>query len=78
MAVKIKLMRIGKKKSPKYRIVVAEERGKREGKYLEKIGFYDPVPNPHILKIDKERFNYWRSKGAKISEGIEKLIKSLK
>lgn len=78
MAVKIRLSRIGKKKAPKYRIIVADEREKREGRYIENIGFYDPIPNPYILKINEERLNFWLNKGAQLSCGLLKLIKSKK
>lgn len=76
MAVKIRLTRIGKKNSPKYRIVVTDEKRKRDGKYIEKIGFYDPIPEPYVLKIDKEKLNNWLKKGAQPSEGVRKLLKS--
>lgn len=77
MAVKIRLTRIGKKDDPKYRIVVIEESKKREGRYIEKIGFYDPIPNPHILKIDRLKLENWLKKGAQISEGVRKLLKNV-
>ena len=77
MAVAIKLIRIGKKANPSYRIVAIDKREKRNGPYLEKIGFYNPVPNPPVLSINKERFDYWLTKGAELSEGIIKLKKHL-
>ncbi len=76
MAVKIKLSRMGKKNDPKYRIVVMEEGKRRDGKYIEKIGYYDPVANPHILTLDKERLNAWIKNGAQLSDGMDKLMKS--
>lgn len=78
MPVAIKLMRIGKKASPSYRIVAIDKKKKRNGPYLEKIGFYNPIPNPPILNIDQARFDYWVSKGAELSEGIVKLKKQLR
>lgn len=75
MAVKIRLTRIGKRNDPKYRIIVVEESKKRDGKYVEKIGFYDPIPQPHILTIDKEKLRSWVKKGAQLSEGMLKLTK---
>ncbi|HLD26519.1 MAG TPA: 30S ribosomal protein S16 [Patescibacteria group bacterium] len=75
MAVKIRLTRVGKRNNPKYRIVVIEESKKRDGKYVEKIGFYDPVPKPHILTIDQDKLHEWIKKGAQLSEGMHKLIK---
>ncbi len=78
MAVKIRLMRFGKRNDPKYRIIVIEEGKKREGKYIEKIGFYDPMPNPHVLKIDQQKLQNWLKKGAQTSNGMNKLLKSWK
>ncbi len=75
MALKIKLTRIGKRNDPKYRIVVMERKKKRDGKYIEKIGFYDPVPNPHVLTINQDKLNTWIKKGAQLSEGMLKLTK---
>lgn len=73
MPAAIKLMRIGKKGNPSYRIVVMDKRKKRTGSYLEKIGFYNPLTNPAELSIDNDRYDYWISKGAVVSEGIRKL-----
>lgn len=78
MAVAIKLFRFGKKNQPFFRIVVANKRDKRDGKYIEIIGFYNPLKNPYELKINEERFKYWLNKGAVLSKGLEKLIKSKK
>ncbi len=75
MAVKIRLARIGKRSLPKYRVIVIEETKKRDGRYIEKIGFYDPIPNPHILEVDKEKLQSWISKGAIVSEGARRLLK---
>lgn len=75
MAVKIRLTRLGKKNSPKYRIIVVEEGKKRDGAYIEKIGFYDPIPQPHILTIDTVRLDDWLKKGAILSEGAHRLLK---
>ena len=69
----IRLMRIGKKAKPSYRIVVVDKRKKRSGSYIEKIGFYNPLSNPADLSLDTKRFAYWIGKGAIISEGIKKL-----
>jgi len=73
MPAAIKLMRIGKRGKPNYRIVVMDKRKKRTGAYLEKIGFYNPLTNPPELSIDKKRFDYWLERGAVPSEGIIKL-----
>lgn len=75
MSVKIKLSRIGKKNAPQYRIVVMEESKRRDGKYIENIGFYNPVANPHILEVDKEKLTSWMKKGAQMSDGVAKLLK---
>ncbi len=75
MAVTIRLMRFGKPKTPFYRIVVLDKRKKRDGAYIEKIGQYDPLKNPYELSLSKSRFDYWKSVGAQMSEGLAKLIK---
>ncbi|HLL60846.1 MAG TPA: 30S ribosomal protein S16 [Candidatus Nitrosocosmicus sp.] len=76
MAVKIKLARMGKKGAPKYRIVVMEESKRPTGRYIEKIGFYDPLPNPHILTIDNDKLQSWIKNGAQMSDGVSKLMKN--
>jgi len=76
MSTVIRLTRIGKRSSPKYRIVVTERRSKRDGKYIEKIGFYDPIPQKHILTVDKAKLKEWINKGAQPSDGIARLLKS--
>lgn len=78
MAVAIKLYRIGKKGEPSYRIVVSNKKYKANGKYIEEIGFYNPLKEPAIFKLKKDRYQYWLSKGAIISEGVEKLLKNKK
>lgn len=71
-------MRFGKRKNPTYRVVVLDKRKKRDGSYIEKIGFYNPMSNPAQLDLDTERFEAWRAKGAEISEGMRKLLKNRK
>lgn len=78
MAVTIRLMRFGKKSRPSYRVVVLDKRKKRDGAYLEKIGFYNPMTQPATLQIDKNKFKDWIKKGAQTSEGIRKLLKKFK
>ena len=78
MAVAIKLIKYGKKGQPSYRIVAIDKREKRNAPYIEKIGFYNPLTNPPVLTINQERYSYWLSKGAEISEGILKLQKNLR
>ena len=78
MAVAIKLIRFGKKGSPTYRIVAIDKREKRNGPYIEKLGFYNPKLNPPELNLKRDRFDYWIMKGAELSEGIVKIKKLLK
>lgn len=78
MAVALRLYRLGKKHNPFYRIVAINKQNKRNGLYLESIGFYNPMTDPYVFKLDKDRFNYWRSRGAVISEGLEKLLRRVK
>ena len=74
MAVKLRLMRIGKKKQPSYRVVVMDERAPRDGRYIEQIGRYDPRQQPSLVEIDNERAVDWLSKGAQPTETVEKLL----
>lgn len=71
--VKIRLARFGAKNDPKFRIVVTPARTKREGRFLEILGYYIPDKNP-TFKINLERYNFWSEKGAKPSEAVLKLI----
>lgn len=72
--VKIRLSRIGSKKKPFYRIVAADVRSPRDGKFLEILGHYDPRKKPHELKIDIERVQAWMDNGAKATNRVSKLI----
>ncbi len=74
MAVKIRLTRIGKKRQPSYRVVVADSRGPRDGRYIEQIGRYDPRQEPSLVEIDAERAAYWIARGAQPSPQAKKLI----
>ncbi len=69
----IRLTCIGRKKKPFYRVVVTDSRKRRDGGWIESIGYYNPLSEPKDIKIDKERLNYWKSVGAKMSERVEKL-----
>ncbi len=69
-------MRFGKKKVPFYRIVALDKRQKRDGAYIEKVGLYNPLEKEKNIRINKERFDYWKSKGAQLSEGFERLLKN--
>ncbi|MCY4261983.1 MAG: 30S ribosomal protein S16 [Candidatus Dadabacteria bacterium] len=72
--VKIRLSRIGSKKRPFYRIVAADVRSPRDGKFLEILGHYDPRRKPHELKVDMERVKAWMDNGAKTTNRVNKLI----
>ena len=74
MAVKIRLTRKGKKKQPSYRVVVADSRAPRDGRYIEQIGRYDPLQEPSEVVIDNERAAYWLSVGAQPSDAVRKLL----
>ena len=76
MAVKIRLRRMGKKKSPFYRIVVADSRDKRDGRFIEEIGTYDPNQEPSAYKIDEEAARKWLSVGAQPTDVVAKLLKN--
>ena len=75
MAVKIRLKRLGKKRAPHYRIVVADSRTKRDGRVIEEIGRYVPTENPSFIEVDSERAQYWLSVGAQPTEQVEALLK---
>ncbi len=75
MAVTLRLYRMGKKNSPVYRIVAIDKRKKRNGTYVDIIGFYNPVSNPSVLQTDQKKIDAWLKKGATISEGLTKLLK---
>lgn len=75
MAVKIRLKRIGAKKAPFYRVVVADSRYPRDGRFLEEIGYYDPNTNPVNIKIDAEKAKDWLSKGAQPTDTARALLK---
>ncbi len=75
MAVKIKLQRLGKIRTPHYRIVIADARTKRDGKVIENIGIYEPKREPSIIKINAERAQYWLSVGAQPTEAVAALLK---
>lgn len=75
MAVKIRLKRLGKKKAPFYRIVVADERSPRDGKNIDEIGTYDPNQDPAVVKIDEEAAKKWIANGAKPTDVVARLFK---
>ncbi|WP_351223526.1 30S ribosomal protein S16 [Streptomyces sp. NPDC002133] len=75
MAVKIKLKRLGKIRSPHYRIVVADSRTRRDGRAIEEIGLYQPTYNPSRIEVDSERAQYWLSVGAQPTEPVLAILK---
>lgn len=76
MAVKIRLKRMGQKKAPFYRIVVADARAPRDGKFIEEIGTYDPNQNPSVFKVDEEAAKKWLNNGAQPTEVVGKIFKA--
>lgn len=74
MAVKMRLMRMGKKKQPQYRVVVIDGRAQRDGRYIEQIGRYAPLEDPSLVEIDNEKAAAWLAKGAQPTEAVEKLL----
>ena len=74
MAVKLRLQRFGTTKRPYYRLVVADSRNKRDGRYLEIIGAYDPTKEPTLIEIDEERALDWLSKGAQPTDTVRNLL----
>lgn len=75
MAVKIRLRRMGQKKSPFYRIVVADSRSPRDGKFIAELGYYNPNTDPSEFKIDEEQAKQWLGNGAQPTETVGKLFK---
>ena len=76
MAVKIRLKRMGQKKAPFYRIVVADARAPRDGKFIEEIGTYDPNQNQSVFKVDEEAAKKWLNNGAQPTEVVGKIFKA--
>lgn len=75
MAVKIRLRRMGAKKAPFYRIVVADSRYPRDGRFIEEVGTYDPTKNPSVFSIDEEKTKKWLSNGAQPTDTVKALLK---
>ena len=74
MAVKIRLRRMGQKKAPFYRIIVADSRSPRDGRFIEQLGTYDPTKNPAVVTIKEEETLAWLSKGAQPSDTVRSLL----
>ena len=75
MAVKIRLTRMGAKKAPFYRVVVADSRSPRDGRFIEEIGYYNPIANPVEIKIDADKAKTWIQNGAQPTETVKALLK---
>ncbi len=75
MAVKIRLRRMGAKKSPFYRVVVADSRYPRDGRFIEEIGTYDPTQEPSVLRVDSDKVKSWMATGAQPTDTVRRLFK---
>ena len=75
MAVKMRLRRMGAKKAPFYRVIVADSRSPRDGRFIEEIGYYNPLTNPAEIKIDAEKAKKWIANGAQPTETVKSLLK---
>ena len=75
MAVKIRLRRMGKKKAPFYRVVVADSRYPRDGRFIEEIGYYNPITEPAEIKIDADKAKKWLANGAQPTDTVKSLLK---
>ena len=75
MAVKIRLRRMGAKKAPFYRVVVADSRYPRDGRFIEEVGYYDPTKEPSLVKIDGEKVKKWLQNGAQPTDTVRDLLK---
>lgn len=76
MATVVRLTRMGRKKSPFYRIVVTDSRKRRDSGWIESIGYYNPMVEPEVIKFDADRLNYWKGVGAKLSDRVARITKS--
>jgi small subunit ribosomal protein S16 len=74
VAVKLRLMRMGKKKQPTYRVVAADSRSPRNGRFIEIVGIYDPRPDPSAIRIDNDKAVDWLRKGAQPTDSVRKLL----
>lgn len=72
--VRLRLTRMGAKKKPFYRVIAADQHSKRDGRFIEQLGYYDPMKNPYGLKLDLERVDWWISQGAQPSDTVKHLI----
>lgn len=77
MPVKIRLRRMGAKKQPSYRMVVADSRAPRDGAFIETVGHYNPLTEPATIKVNEDRIRYWIERGAQPTEAVVKLLKRI-
>ncbi len=75
MAVRIRMTRMGAKKRPFYRLVAADSEAPRDGKFLDILGYYDPMKDPAVVKIHADKMNYWIEQGARVSEAVKAILK---
>ena len=75
MAVKIRLRRMGAKKAPFYRIVVADSRYPRDGRFIEELAYYDPTKDPSVIKVDEEKVKSWLANGAQPTDSVKAILK---
>ena len=76
MAVKMRLTRVGSKKNPIYRVVVADSRSPRDGRFIEIVGRYNPQQDPSLIELDEDKVRDWLGKGAQPSDAVQKLLKA--
>ena len=76
MEVKMRLKRMGQKKAPFYRVVVADARSPRDGRFIDEVGYYDPTVEPSVIKFDEENTKKWLANGAQPTDRVAKLLKS--
>jgi small subunit ribosomal protein S16 len=75
MTVRLRLQRLGKPQRPYYRVVAIDQRAKRDGKPIEILGQYDPLPKQRIVKVNNERVDYWLKQGAQVSKTVSSILK---
>jgi small subunit ribosomal protein S16 len=75
MAVTLRMTRTGNRNNPSFRIVVTDSRSPRDGKFMETVGTYEPTKIPAVVRLDADRIDFWRSKGATMSETVSQLVK---
>jgi small subunit ribosomal protein S16 len=76
LAVKLRLTRVGSKKNPIYRVVAADERAPRDGRFIEIVGRYNPQSNPSLIEFDEEKVRTWLEKGAQPTQAVARLLKA--